>query len=35
MNIQKNLDTIKPFIKDQIIVAATKYVEVDEIKLKA
>ena len=32
MNIQKNLDTIKPFIKNQIIVAATKYVEVDEIK---
>src|SRR5690606_3387861 len=29
---QKNLDKIRPFLKGQTIVAATKYVEADEIK---
>lgn len=32
MTIQKNLDTIKPFLNGQTIIAATKYVEADKIK---
>lgn len=32
MNIQKNLDRVNPHLKGQIIVAATKYVDAEEIK---